>query len=93
MTNPTPSPPPKSGEPIVSELDDAIDLLTDDKYRSPEITDARFLVLKAARRVANPDIEAALSVYDACSEDHPDEVSYVRAIVNAALGITTEDDE
>ena len=48
-------------------------------------------IVNAARRVANPDYEAALSVYDARSEDHPDEVSYVRAIVDAALGITTKD--
>ena len=49
------------------------------------------LIVEAARRVANLDYKAALSVYDARSEDHPDEVSYVRAIINTALGITTKD--
>ena len=37
------------GERQASELIAAIDLLTDDKYRPPKITNARFLVLRAAK--------------------------------------------
>ena len=104
MTNPTPSPLPKSGEPIVSELDDAIDLLTDDKYRPPEITDARFLVLKAARRVANGTKEW-LCQYpefndEACVVDHdPTQTRQPRKhlecgwfiTIPAVLGVMRED--
>ena len=40
-----------------SELKAALDLLEDDKYRPPEITKARLIVFRAARKVANIDID------------------------------------
>lgn len=85
----------------MSELDDAIDLLTDDKYRSPEITDARFLVLKAARRYANgiPTPFCAThnrtvpppSLTEHIGHHSPTEGCHiVKAVI--ALGITTKDE-
>ena len=50
------------------------------------------LIFGAAKRVGSPDIEAAWNVYEATSEDHVDEVIYVRAIVNAAVGIGQDTD-
>jgi len=74
----------------MSELQDAIDLLTDDKYRPPEITDARFLVLKTARRVANLDIEKAVKAYMAYTATDERTARFGVDRIVAALGITTE---
>ena len=81
------------------KLQDAIDLLTDDKYRPSEITDARFVVLQAARRVANLDYESATDIisrlrYIETGDEWDDKIDDIAAeAVNVALGITTEDDE
>ena len=87
MTNPTPSPLPKSGEPIVSELDDALhnwDINQRPTWVKP--------IVEAARRVANPDYEAATAVLWGVHEAFDAKVMANR-VVNAALGITTKDGE
>ena len=101
MTNPTPSAFPKSGEPPVSELDDAIDLrqqIRDELY-DPQ-RDAFDLIVEAARRVANPDIEAAADVVEriglpigAYAGHRRVARNIAQRIFQAALGITTKEDE
>ncbi len=75
----------------MSELQDAIDLLEDDKYRVPEEGKARFLVFRAARKNANPDYEAAWRHYFK-GELPPEGGAYDHFCnaVNLALGITED---
>ncbi len=70
----------------MSDLQDALD-----KYdKTGSAYGNVSLFVEAARKYANPDYEAALTIYDAASPNHPDEVSYVRAIVDAALSVTED---
>ena len=84
MTNPTPSPLPKSGEPIVSELDKAIEKWDINRGM---MTHELQTIADAARRVANLDYEAAEEVL----QNWNPETTNAKAIVDAALGITTEE--
>ena len=66
----------------MSDLQNALDRVETAEY---QFFEELALIVEAARLVADPNIAAALLVYDEASEDHADEVAYVQAIVAAAL--------
>ena len=80
----------------MSELQDALD-------RNEEVFkptwDESMLFAIAARRVANLDMEAAIEIinrlrYIETGDEWDDKIDDIaKLVVNAALGITTEDDE
>ena len=70
----------------MSALQDALDMWDTLEFGKDAIPAQ--IIVKAAKRVANPDYKAALNVEP--SYEYPDETSYIQAIVDAALGITDD---